>query len=269
MDKAMFYTLLTEKDKKLPVYLVSVGHYPGQDTVIRPNGMPFHQLFVVTHGKGVYTCAGKTYALAPGTCFFVPKDTVHEYYGTDRTFTTRWVAFDGENALSLLEALGLGEGCAFGGGLQSAFYYAQQQTMEQARQNADNAVLSAHTYNALVSFAQLHTLALKGSDTALEGARDFMRAHYADALTLDEIAAQVHMSKYNFCRAFKRSHGFSPFTYLLQLRVHGAKQLLASRRDLSVAQIAEKTGFGDAGYFIKCFKKIEHITPLEFRKTRI
>ena len=38
---------------------------------------------------------------------------------------------------------------------------------------------------------------------------------------------------------------------------------------LTVAQIAQVMGFGDAGYFIKCFKKLEHITPLEFLKTRI
>lgn len=268
MEKYMFYTMLSEKDRQLPIYLISVGNFPGQDEVIRPNGMPYHQIFVVAAGRGTYTCAGKTYPLEPGSCFFVPKDTVHEYRGTDNNFTTRWVAFDGENILKILAALDLTEGCAFGGGLQSPFDYAQQQLIEQTKQNADNTVLSAHTYSALIAFAQMRSLTANGGD-ALERAREFMRTHCAEPLSLDEIAAEVHMSKYNFCRAFKKSFGVTPFDYLLQLRVRSAKLLLAARRDLSVSQIAEKTGFRDAGYFIKCFKKLEHVTPLEFRKTRI
>lgn len=268
MRKDMFYTLSSEKDKSLPIYLVSVGRFPGQNEVLRPVGMPFHQIFVVTAGRGTYTCAGKTYSLLPGSCFYVPKGTAHHYYGTDEAFTTRWVAFDGENIAQVLAALGLDEGCCFDGGLKSDFYYAQAALLEQAKQNADNTVLSAYAYSALVAFVQQRSLAAQGSN-ALEHAREYMSTHCAEALTLDDIAAEVHMSKYNFCRAFKKQYGVTPFEYLLQLRVLAAKQLLASRRDLSVAQIAIKVGFSDAGYFIKCFKKLERITPLEFRKTRI
>ena len=268
MRKDMFYTLSSEKDKSLPIYLVSVGCFPGQNEVLRPSGMPYHQIFVVAAGYGTYTCAGKSYPLEPGSCFYVPKGTAHHYYGTDEAFTTRWVAFDGENIAQVLAALGLDEGCCFDGGLKSDFYYAQAALLEQAKQNADNTVLSAHAYSALVAFVQQRSLAAQGSN-ALEHAREYMSAHCAEALTLDDIAAEVHMSKYNFCRAFKKQYGVTPFEYLLQLRVLAAKQLLASRRDLSVAQIAIKVGFSDAGYFIKCFKKLEHITPLEFRKTRI
>lgn len=267
MEKYMFYTLLNEKDKQLPIYLISAGNFPGQDEVIRPHGMPFHQIFIVTAGSGSYTCAGKTYALTPGSCYFVPKDTVHHYYGADEAFTTRWVAFDGENITQVLDALGLNEGYCFEGGLKSAFYYAQAALLEQAKQTADNTALSAYAYSALVAFARQRSLAAQGSN-ALERAREYMSAHCTEALTLDEIAAEVHMSKYNFCRAFKKQYAATPFEYLLQLRVLAAKQLLASRRDLSVAEIALKVGFSDAGYFIKCFKKLEHITPLEFRKTR-
>lgn len=269
MGKYMFYTLLSEKDKQLPLYLVSTGLFPGQDEILRPNGMPYHQIFVVAEGCGTYTCAGKTYALVPGSCFYVPKDIAHHYYGTDEAFTTRWVAFDGENITGALRALGLHEACCFGGGLQSEFDYAQAALLEQTRQGADNATLSAHAYGALIAFSGQYTLALQGGNTALERARAFMRTHYTTALVLDEIADKAHMSKYNFCRAFKKHYGITPFEYLMQLRVHAAKQLLAEQRNLSVAQIAAKVGFNDVGYFIKCFKKLEHATPLEFRKTRI
>ena len=268
MEKYMFYTLLNEKDKQLPIYLVSAGIFPGQTKIVRPGGGICHQIFIVSAGCGTYICDGKSYTLEAGTCFFVPKGMEHEYYGTDETFTTRWVAFDGKNITNLLDTLGLNEVCVFEGGLQSTFDFAQEALLEQTRQNADNTVLSAHTYSALIAFAKLRN-SIAGNSNTLERARTFMRTHCTEPLSLEEISATVQMSKYNFCRAFKKCYDISPFTFLLQLRIQRAKLLLTDRHDLSIAQIGEAVGFRDTGYFIKCFKKLEYITPLEFRKTRI
>ena len=218
MKKYMFYTLLNEKDKRLPIYLVSAGKFPGQSKIVRPNGYPYHQIFIVSSGYGTYTCDGKSYTLEPGSCFFVPKGVKHEYHGTDEGFTTRWVAFDGENITKLLDAIGLPEACVFADGLQSSFDYAQEKILEHAKQNADNTILSASTYSALIAFAKLRDNIASGVNN-LERARAFMRTHCTEPLSLEEISATVQMSKYNFCRAFKKCYDISPFTFLLQLRI--------------------------------------------------
>ncbi|MBE5786340.1 MAG: AraC family transcriptional regulator [Clostridiales bacterium] len=106
-----------------------------------------------------------------------------------------------------------------------------------------------------------------GTETSLpyiENAINFMNTHYTDPLTLEEIARHCQVSQYHFSRQFKRQMGFSPYDYLLKLRLIRAKALLASHD--SITEIARKVGFSDSNAFIRLFKKYEGMTPGQFRK---
>ena len=90
--------------------------------------------------------------------------------------------------------------------------------------------------------------------------RDFFKA-----LTIDDMAQSVNMSRRNFCRYFRRTTGTSPLQYLLSVRINRAVEMLRST-DLSIEEIAIKCGFNDENYFRKVFKKIKHESPGKFRK---
>ena len=64
---------------------------------------------------------------------------------------------------------------------------------------------------------------------------------------------------------FKKSTGLSPHKYLLRCRVERSKELLRCE-DLSLAQVAARTGFCDQGHLTRHFKRIVGVTPSGYRK---
>lgn len=100
---------------------------------------------------------------------------------------------------------------------------------------------------------------------AVKNAIAYMEGHYADRLTLDQLAEACSFSRSEFCRIFKRYTGRTPFAYLQHLRVRRSLPLLQDR-SLSVTEIAERTGFAGASYYAEIFRRYMNVSPLEYRK---
>ncbi len=83
-------------------------------------------------------------------------------------------------------------------------------------------------------------------------------------LSLDELAACVHLSPYHFARLFKQSLGVPPHEYVIRQRVEKAKGLLRSGR-LTVGEVAQAVGFSDHSKLALHFKRLTGHTPLQFR----
>jgi AraC-like DNA-binding protein len=70
---------------------------------------------------------------------------------------------------------------------------------------------------------------------------DFMHAHLADHITLEDIAAAARLSRFHFLRVFQAAHGRTPVAYLRGLRTWRALAMLRSTR-LGVAEVARQVG---------------------------
>lgn len=94
----------------------------------------------------------------------------------------------------------------------------------------------------------------------------FLREHYPESITLDQISSRIHMSEGECCRLFKSTYGCSIFTYLTDYRLQESI-LLLSDRSLSVSRIAELCGFNSTSYYIKRFREKVGVSPLQYRNT--
>lgn len=102
-------------------------------------------------------------------------------------------------------------------------------------------------------------------DRDAEQVRGYIQEHYRDSeLSLARIAKRFHMSDAHLSRLFKQSFGINLLEYVQKLRVDQAKELLA---DHSVKDTAVLAGFWDAQGLARAFKKLEGITPGDFKKT--
>lgn len=104
----------------------------------------------------------------------------------------------------------------------------------------------------------------RGTDR-LEHVKSFIDEHLAENLTLDRLADAAGLSKYHFSRLFKAAMGVPPYQYVVQQRVERAKHLLR-QTDLSVTQIALRTGFYSQSHFSGKFRQHAGATPSAYRK---
>ena len=94
----------------------------------------------------------------------------------------------------------------------------------------------------------------------------FVEENLGSELDLETLAKEGHLSKFQFCRAFKQYLGMSPMNFVNSMRVSRAKELLR-RDDLNITQVAMNVGFRDHGTFVNAFKKRTGFLPSEFKKS--
>jgi AraC family transcriptional regulator len=92
--------------------------------------------------------------------------------------------------------------------------------------------------------AMTHMKSWKRRETFMRIARvtDLIHSCYERPLTIDELSAAAHWSRFHMMREFKAVHALSPYEFLQRRRTQTATRLLCTT-DLSVAEIAERTGF--------------------------
>ena len=103
------------------------------------------------------------------------------------------------------------------------------------------------------------------SKQKLKQAIEYVNEHLDENPSLAEIADELEMSQYYFCRLFKQSTGMTPHQYLIQQRVERAK-LLLRQPGLTITEVAVKCGFTHQSHFAKYFRKITGFTPKQFRQ---
>lgn len=97
-------------------------------------------------------------------------------------------------------------------------------------------------------------------------AQRFMRFHFTENLSLQQIAKEAGSSSYHFGRIFSAQTGESTFDYLRRLRLSMALKMLQEDPDCSVTEVALSVGYETSSAFNKVFKKTLNLSPSDFRQ---
>lgn len=95
--------------------------------------------------------------------------------------------------------------------------------------------------------------------------KSFLDEHYSEKLSLESVASQFFIDKHYLARLFKEQYGVTLVTYLQQVRITHAKRMLRFT-DKSIEEIGLECGIGELNYFSRVFKKLEGVSPSEFRR---
>jgi len=101
---------------------------------------------------------------------------------------------------------------------------------------------------------------------SIGGATTYIRYHYNEDLTLENVAQKVYISPFYLSHLFREELGLTYVEYLTRIRVGEAKKILLNS-DLTVLGVAEKVGYGDASHFCKVFRRATGLSPSQFRKS--
>lgn len=94
---------------------------------------------------------------------------------------------------------------------------------------------------------------------------EYIGLHYADEITLDELASVANLNPRYFCRFFRSITHQTPMGYVNMYRIERAAHLL-NHTDMPITSVCMECGFNDSSNFIKVFRKYKGVTPNQYRK---
>jgi AraC-like DNA-binding protein len=95
-------------------------------------------------------------------------------------------------------------------------------------------------------------------------AKEYIRTHQAEELSLGQVAKVVNTSTFYFCKMFKKVAGVNFTDYLSRVRIEKSKELLLNP-NLRISEIAYDVGFQSLTHFNRVFKRIQGQSPTEYR----
>jgi AraC-like DNA-binding protein len=110
--------------------------------------------------------------------------------------------------------------------------------------------------------AQVNLSREGNEDFAVQRAKFFLEEHYADRVSIHDLARLTRLSPYHFNRSFCQKVGMPPHAYQLHLRIAHAKHFLRLGR--LVSDTACLVGFFDQSHFVHSFKRFEGVTPSQY-----
>ena len=102
-------------------------------------------------------------------------------------------------------------------------------------------------------------------ERTITGITRYLQEHLAEEVSLSVLSETFHLNPQYISQLFKNEIGVGFLAYLTNIRMEKAKKLLLST-SLPVAEVAERSGYGDYRVFTKVFKKAEGITPSQYRR---
>ncbi len=106
---------------------------------------------------------------------------------------------------------------------------------------------------------------IKSNSATLQSIIKYCTSNFLSEVTLDDMAQELHISKYHISHLLNKKLGISFSGYINMLRVNNACELLR-RSDKSIAEISEEVGFGSIRTFNRVFLQIMNTTPYNYRK---
>lgn len=134
--------------------------------------------------------------------------------------------------------------------------------------NTKTLLLINELLHLIISDAYMNSLPADNKErTPIDEVCYYIKNHYMEEISLDDLAAVAHLNKNYLVRQFKNRFGISPIAYLIKNRMEYAKKLL-SESNLTVKTIAAKCGYNDPSFFNYYFKKTFSISPAAYRRSQ-
>ena len=225
----------------------------------------------IISGKGFYRVGGRCFELRAGDCFLVYPNTEVVYYAAnDDPWEYAWVGFTGSDASMILKATDFSPekpwipAVPYGDSIHRQIlhiYDARGNEFEHAAEMTGR----LYTMLALFMHGASHTGTQNSANSYVQKGIEFISSNYSYAITVEDIADYVGVSRSHLFRSFEAVVGQSPKEYLTEFRMKQACYLL-EHSDLSITAIANSLGFDNSLYFSKTFHKQKGMSPKEFRE---
>ena len=273
-DKSVWLTATpTPATLALPFYITEAGHFYAESDYEVKREQHDSYLFIYTQkGCGTVQSDNSSVELPVGSAVIIDCHKNHRYASYGGAWEFLWIHIKGNAAKTFFDML-------YPNGIFE-INISEPERLAEKSEELIYKIRENDMLNTIHLSAGLHDLFNTLIEDSLKNAREksrgryseyaeraveLIRLRYSEIITIDDIIADIPMSKHHFIRVFKRIMGTTPYNYLTNHRINSAKIFLRTT-DMSVSEIADKSGFSDKSNFITQFKKHTEQKPLEYRR---
>lgn len=233
---------------------------------MRRGSRPFAVLQVTMSGGGLVERGGRRYKVGLGRAMLVHVPDAHRYLvdPEEGEWTFVFALIHGQEALRLVRSL-LAEG-------EPVLPWPVPSSREHALYDLVSVVTGGERASAYRLSAAVYRLVMCLCEPvpgeSLGMVRDavaFMTDHLGEDISIATLASAVGLSRSHFSRRFAAEAGVSPVRYLREARCERAATLLSTTA-LPVRQVALESGFSEANYFCRVFRRLTGLTPGQYRR---
>lgn len=258
-----------------------VEHYGYEQTqpnkkIVTSDEYPTFRLHFIVKGSVNYTLNGKTEKLEANTFFLLsPQSGAQHSTDSENPAFYYWVSFFGTHAKDYSEMMGFSKE---NGSIVIPQQYKKQilaffnDNFKKINNEIIDIVLLKNFLSIVEVLSSINLSATKtpkskhDSEIYAVRAMEYINECYPNPyLSRDDIAQNVNIDKTYLSTLFTEYHGMSIMAYLTQKRISKATVLLKNT-DIPVQEISAKVGYLDALYFSKVFKRINKLSPTQYRK---
>ena len=242
--------------------------------IVQPFPNHFHEYYVIgfiEDGHRVLSCRNQEYALKKGNILlFNPGDNHACVQSDDGTLDYRGFNITKEVMLDLAEEVtgkrelpGFSKTVIFDEEVTCYLHPLHELVMKGSCEFGKEENLLLLISLLIQRYGQPFESCIPEYREEIEKACDFMEQHFADRIYLDQICRYAGLSKSTLLRAFTKSKGVTPYSYLENIRIGKAKKLL--EQGVPPIEAALQTGFSDQSHFTNYFNRFIGLAPGLYR----
>ncbi len=255
------------------------------NTVISKQPLHWHEFYEVelyTEGKGAHYING-TQVLSDGG--FITLLTPKDFHLIDADIGSKFcikkfVFYEDYLSEDLIKLINASSPCAINLSEEQTEHFLKFIYKLQNLKNARISEINDVEMRVLAESICVEILQLSQSDVAqkvtnsqrigntIHEITNYMEKHFAEKITLSDVASELHISPNYLSRYFSEKFGISFSRYLKTLRISRATHLL-KHSQMSVSEIAYASGFNTLSFFNSSFKDMYGIVPSEYRQNYI
>ncbi len=269
--KAIVNEILPNIISHRPFILYHCGHEEcAPSHSFGPAIRPHYLLHFIRRGKGTFHVGNKVYPVGEGEGFLIYPG-VTTFYQADESdpWEYCWIGFDGSDVDIMLTNCGLSHTSHLVRDYSHGLLWDDFMSLIAAFHH-----LQSNDFACLGLLYQCFSHMCPPKDPNktmlnehyIAKAMDYIHNNYAYDIKITDISGYLNIDRTYLFKLFQKHLGISPKEYLTKHRITIAQHLLEAS-SLSMSEIAYSCGFQDASSFDKHFKRLLHITPLQYRHT--
>ncbi|MBQ8116779.1 MAG: AraC family transcriptional regulator [Lachnospiraceae bacterium] len=254
------------------LYLQEIGRLQAKQAhTSRRSNLDSFLLLLVTAGAGTLVYDDRTYRLEQGDCAFINcSGTYSHTTAKESLWSLFWIHFNGASMQAIYEKYQSRGGSPVFHPADHERFLTLHDTIFGIAGSGDH--IKDMKINSGLSELLVLLMAeswnpekARSHGRSLNDLKIYLDEHFTEKISLDHLAELFYINKFYMTRVFKEQYGVSINTYLQQLKITKAKQLLRFT-ETSVEEIGIRCGIGEANYFSRLFKQVEGITPGAYRR---